>query len=283
VNLRLRRWLRAWPTLRFYLFCAGLVLAGFGVVFWWPHERWPGHEAATGVAHALIIAGILAGSVDSFVKQRLLREVSRDSMEYLLGYGLPKLVQTRIRALMATSLIRSEYEQRYRLEETAAGTVRVHVAFSYILENYGTDAEEYNQMLQVGLHERPSVLSMACLSSDLAAQYDLQGSKLREYEKEENRDTLCFEGPTLLIQPIRKEIVYRFFGQFFIEPSDPTDMLSFGMTTIGVTVLAEVPAGYTFRSASFPKDALKSGNTWRYDRAFLTGEHLRFNWKKVDE
>ena len=45
---------------------------------------------------ALIIASVLAFTVDFYLKERVLREVSSDVSKYLVGYRLPEEVQNRI-------------------------------------------------------------------------------------------------------------------------------------------------------------------------------------------
>jgi hypothetical protein len=54
-----------------------------------------GREFIAAIGHALVIAGVLAATVDRFVKERFLREVSWDVAKYLIGYNLPPEVHYR--------------------------------------------------------------------------------------------------------------------------------------------------------------------------------------------
>src|ERR1700758_3064511 len=66
-------------------------------------------EFERALGHAFIIGAILAGTVDHYLKERVLREVTSDVAKYLVGYRLPEEVQGRIGELMHMRWIRRRF------------------------------------------------------------------------------------------------------------------------------------------------------------------------------
>jgi len=89
--------------------CALLFAVGCLIIWLYP-RNWPVPELAVSVAHALVIAGILALTVDGYLKARLLKEVMQDTAKYLIGYELPAEIQDRIHEIMGTALVRHNCE-----------------------------------------------------------------------------------------------------------------------------------------------------------------------------
>jgi len=90
-----------------------LFLVGLGLYYvpntWWP---WPWLNSIQHLlSHALMVAGILGGTVDSFLKRALIRDVG----SIFIGWALPQEVRNYIRDVSQTDLVRKNFRAHYKL------------------------------------------------------------------------------------------------------------------------------------------------------------------------
>ncbi|HUK29507.1 MAG TPA: hypothetical protein VLV89_00230 [Candidatus Acidoferrum sp.] len=241
-----------------------------------------------GFAHsfgdALIIAAILSATVDVYLKERVLREVSSDVSKYLVGYRLPEEVQNRIRGLMQTRWIRRNCTARLRLTEIhdRPGFVKIEMVVSKDVENITMQEESFCDKYLYERHLPEAILEMRCDSPDLRAQYLLRGEGLAK-EKADEPGVMEASGKVVRIPPVHEALgtYYRFSVKYEAEhPENYSDILSFDLPTINVIFEAECPAG--FRVSAAPAD-VSTHNRWEYRRLFLPGEHIRFRWERIRE
>ena len=263
-----RKWL-------FWVICVGLVLAGVGLNYW------SKNEFSRAVGHALIIAGFLAATVDSFLKERFLKEASWDVSKYLIGYNLPAEIQDRIRELMSTQLVRRHFEIHYRLsrptEEAAQGKFKFHVEYSYELENVTNQTQQYQQYWAAEEHDNPVLLELRCDSPDAKAVYCLDGSKVTR-EKEGEPGVIEAAAKKVKIPPhnLSRSLYYRFAGKYtLLVPQDHSDIVSLVGPTINVTITVDVPNDVEFVA---PVADVATTKRWEYRRVFLPGEHIHVRW-----
>ena len=77
-------------------------LFGIGIIFLFVEIPHIDIAFTHSLADALVIAAILDFTVDVYLKDRVLREVSSDVFRYLVGYRLPEEMQDRITSLLQT-------------------------------------------------------------------------------------------------------------------------------------------------------------------------------------
>lgn len=229
---------------------------------------------------ALIIAAILSITVDVYLKERVLKEVSSDVSKYLIGYRLPEAVQDRIRALLQTRWIRRNCSVRLRLSEIAAkpGHVKIEMVVSKDLENITTEEAGFQDTYTYEKHMPEKILEMRCDSPDISAQYQIDGAGHAK-EKTDEPGVMQALGRVVKIPPVHEALgrYYRFTTRYEAEyPENYSDILSFDLPTIGVIVEAECPPGY--RVSATPAD-VTTPNRWEYRKLFLPGEHIRFRWE----
>lgn len=265
---------------RWFFHMISFLLIGLGIVF----TYWPPYEFLRLVGHAFIISGILMATVDRFVKERFLREVSWDVSKYLIGYNLPLEIQDRIRDLMRTQVIRRDFELRYRLSRLAgqvdSAKLKLELEFSYELENVTNQVQPYQQMVAFERHDNPTLVELRCDSQDSKAVYFLDGSKLLK-EKDDEPGVVEGYGKKIKLPPHNREkgMKYRIGGKYyFIVPEDYSDLFSFAGPTISVTAVAvEVPDDLEFIA---PVGDVSTTKRWEYRRVFLPGEHIHVRWFK---
>jgi hypothetical protein len=231
---------------------------------------------------ALIIASVLAFTVDFYLKERVLREVSSDVSKYLVGYRLPEEVQNRIRSLLQTRWIRRNCSVRLRLTEVPAkpGYVRIEMVISKDLENITTGEESFQDKYMHEKHLPETILEMRCDSADIGAQYQIVGPGLAK-EKTDEPGVMQAVGNEIKIPPVHEALgrYYRFTVRYEAEYLDNySDILSFDLPTIGVVFEAECPPA--FRVSVTPAD-VTTPNRWEYRKLFLPGEHIRYRWERV--
>jgi hypothetical protein len=259
-----------------------IVLFGAGVALLYFKIPILDETFAHSLGHALVIAAILAITVDVYLKERVLREVSSDVSKYLIGYRLPEEVQDRIRALLQTRWIRRNCTIRFRLTELVAkpGFVKIDLVVSKDLENITTEEEAYQDTYEYEKHLSEKILEMRCDSSDTRATYRIEGEALTK-EKRDEPGVMQASGKKVKIPPAHESLgrYYRFSTRYESEyPNNYSDIVSFDQPTIGVIFEAECPIEFR---VSAPAADVFTHNRWEYRRLFLPGEHIRFRWERI--
>lgn len=245
-------------TLWFYAGMIGLILVGFGMLFFWPEPWRGGREAATAVAHALIIAGILGMVVDQFVKARFLREVTRDVYHYLIGYDLPIEIKEHIKELMRTKIVRSRFQVDYRFGRHDDDNLTAQVTLDYDVENYSNQTEPFTPELAVESIDNPTFRSVTLSGPKGANQYSLAQAELKVFSPEEG--SLQVNGKKVKIPPRQQSEPYHVRWTYSIlVPNGYSDAWAFVYPTIDVSFTADVPDGFEFHVSG----AERIGNTWR--------------------
>jgi hypothetical protein len=264
----------------FFIIILLLLASGVSLLFFQVPYLEPAFVHSLG--DALIIASILSLTVDLYVKERVLQEVSSDVSKYLIGYRLPEAVQDRIRALLQTRWIRRNCNLRLRLTEipNKPGYVKIEMVVIRDLENITTEEASYQDKYTYEKHLPEKVLEMRCDSADLTAQYRIADPGLAK-EKEDEPGVMQALGNVVKIPPVFETLGrrYQFTVRYEAEyPDNYSDIISFELPTISVVFEAECPPG--FRVSVSPA-GVTTPNRWEYRKLFLPGEHIRFRWEKI--
>src|SRR5712692_9384217 len=97
----------------FLAICFVLIGLGSAALWWSIHLEAPVKDLVRSAGDALIVAGLVAMTVEWFLKARFIHALTYDAAHYLIGYGLPTELQGRIRGVMSTNLIFRDYHQTY--------------------------------------------------------------------------------------------------------------------------------------------------------------------------
>jgi hypothetical protein len=236
------------------------------------------------LADALIIASVLAFTVDLYLKERVLREVSSDVSKYLVGYRLPEEIQNRIRSLLQTRWIRRNCRIRLRLTELQGhpDRIRVEIVVSREVENITTEEASFQDRFSYERHLPQRLLEMRCDSADAKAQYQINGDALVR-EKTDEPGVMQASGEVVRIPPVHETVgrSYEFTVRYSADYAENySDIYTFDLPTIGVIFEAECPPGFR---VTLPPADVSTPNRWEYRKLFLPGEHIRYRWERIPE
>jgi hypothetical protein len=255
------------------LFTSGLLLTTFGLPY--ISERF-----STAMGDALMIASVLGLTVDYFLKERVLREVSADVSKYLIGYRLPVEVQDRIRFLLQTQWIRRNFHIRCRLTEINADRINLEITVSHDIQNITSETLPYQHFIEYERHDPQRVLEMRCDSNDPRARYRIADADVQAREKADDPGVMQVLGRKVKIPPVHESVgrTYTFISRYVVDyPSHYSDAINFSFPTIHVVLEVECPNNYSITAG----DADVSGhNRWEYRRLFLHGENVSFRWRR---
>jgi hypothetical protein len=245
-----------------------------GIIGVYVAHRYQGLDYFRPAGEAFLISALLGATVDRYVKQRLLRETSKDVAKYLIGYDLPKEIQDKIHELMATSIVRTDCEVRYKLHRPQEGRVTIEAEWSYTLINFSNTPKEFSHIVAVEKHDNPEFLELRCHSDDSKAAYCWQGERLQVSESEPG--VVSCSGRKLKVRPRTEGFKYLITSKYKITtPPEASDIINFFGPAVGITVIADCPSELEF---SAPAATLGGANRWEYRGIFLPGQHVHVRW-----
>jgi hypothetical protein len=262
----------------FYL-SVGFFIA-LGIVLLYIQVPYLKEDFTRALGHAFIIAAILAATVDHYVKERVLREVSLDVSKYLVGYRLPEEVQDRIRELMQSKWIRRKFEIRIAFAELSNGKkIKADIRISEEIQNITSEHLPYQDKIAFEKHEPVKLLELKCDCDEEGYAYHLEGECLQKMTTE-SAGLITSKGKEVKIPPAAQSIgrSYRFGVRYeVIQPTTFSEFISFNTPTIGVSVeITDAPQGCQFHLT--PVADRVSHRRWEYKRLFAPGEHVRIIW-----
>jgi hypothetical protein len=251
----------------------------------------PYDDLAKSLGEALIIASVLAATVDLYAKTIMLREVTRDVFHYITGHPLPKQLQDQIRKLVSTDLIRRDMRIRYGfawydlgIEGTEHDFVLLTIETEWKLENLSSSEILHQERLELEAHDAPRVINMRCASSESDSCYDQRpqgGANLAKPEPS-NQRMLVATGKRIKIRPNlgNPAISYVLACKYeCMLPSDHSDVFSFLGPTIGATVEVSAPDDLEVSISDYRAKEVVP-RRWEFNQAFSRSECFRIRWNR---
>jgi hypothetical protein len=261
-----------------------LLVVGGAITIWW-HGRglpaeWPA-DVSRELGHALIIAGLLAGTVDFYVKKHLVHAIQRDTAHYLVGWNLPETVQNKIRDLIRTPLIRRNMVVEIELTPSLAAAgpkFNVRYNISYDVVNVSSEPQGFQPYVESEEHNIPTGIQIQCTSTPT----DRPATVTR------GKGVVRAEGSSEKIPPEGdRGFQVSYSNENPVEYSDP---IQFAYPTEGLTISISCPADVEATAAECPSEPTvmndtvsgRVRSTWRYGdrKVFLTGEAVIIRWRK---
>lgn len=265
-----------------------ILLIGLGLLFHVKYPTdWAFREVFVSLADALMIAGFLGLTADTFAKNRLLHEAAIDISKYLIGYRLPPEIQDHIRWIQTVDLVRCDCELRYRLEPKEQNKMAVDVTMSYFVRNFSTTAKKYTPRLSAEDVDNPTFISLTCLRNDGKGYHlsdDGKGKPLSVQTLPDGRKQVA--GEAITIEPFGEDKATQTHCTIIkhyrlLLPNNYHDVVSFFYPTIGVRVQVEYPKGYEIRIDD-SENAISSGNCWEFRRLYLPSQIIGIRWLPKD-
>jgi hypothetical protein len=229
------------------------------------------------LADAFIVAAILAMTVDQYIKERILHEVTSDISKYLIGYRLPEQVQDRLRSIMQTTWIRRTFEVRVRFSEMAAEETELDITVSSQVQNITSETQEYIDTVSFSKFERFQVVELRCDNQNTT--YHLAGKQVKPVEES---GQIRHRGNLVKIPPTSDSPEeFRFSVRYKTgHPSSSRKTITFRHATIGAVIeMTDCPDSYVFHLSPIPD--ITAHNRWTYNRLFLPGEQISIQWERT--
>jgi hypothetical protein len=249
------------------------------------------------VGKALIIASILAGSVDIYLKRRLATEFAKDVSPFIEGLGLPREFQDEIAFIKRIPIYRRNFQLTYRIyrdPELRQGMVRVRTTFAYEIVN-PTDTP---QTFDVGLaveDSHPDVGPASIVSVGIRGEsINATMRNADEIRKKMTVNAGFLEYKEQVLIPANSEGLLAWTeGESYLEESD-SDIVYLTQATTHISVHVEAPddlsvdvyIGHRFQEMSPPKVALippppARTHTWQMSAGMLRGHAIFIEWSKT--
>ena len=261
----------------FTLLMTVLIVGGLtgvaGTAVW----HWP--EVLKSCGEATFIAGVLGLTVDRFVKERLLKEVTKDVFHHMVGYPVPEAVRDKIKELINTPFIAREKRLELTISKPRSDdTVRITSRRETTLENITRESRTYDLTLNILEADRPTFLGFQVIGRHIHESID--ESKVATLVTKDSQSGLH----RLVINPLSVEpqdIAGEYTVVWHYEVTQPRNhyhVEGFLLPTLGVRVRVIAPPG-THISVLAPLKTFKHvGDEWFCNEFFLPGEFMLIEW-----
>lgn len=268
-------------TALFWALIVGQITAGVLLLYFPPKHA---TEFWYALAHALLVAGLLAVTVDIYLKKRTLKEVANDVSKFLVGYSLPAEVRDSIQDLMHETLIRRNSLLRIELVPLNNNEKEVKLKIEVFdeVENISSKGQIYVDEVSYEKHDKQTVTEMRCDSNDPRARYCNFGEKLTIVDNKEEPGVKCVRGKKIKLPSYSQKsgFQYRFGAKWeIILHENYSDVMSFARPTINATVEVNCPSNFKFTLS--PQADIENANRWEFRRLFLPDQHIRYRWDRI--
>jgi len=235
---------------------------------WWPH--W---TPLVSVGEAFMIASVLAFTVDRFVKEHFIYDVSRDVFHYIIGYDVPVELKNKIKELLQTEIIAFDKLIAIRIEPKGRN-VTVTFRIEWKIRNLTSATRSYTPHFAVSDSHEPRFIGHGVASRTVNYSWDGDAVGKRVHAAGHHRQ---LTGETFELEPGSIAGDYIVKWQYSVTlPKEYFHVDVFGRTTIGVRVIVDHPASYDVTVVDGPVHAV---NEWSSDRMFLQGEFVAVQWR----
>jgi len=222
---------------------------------------------------ALTIAGILALTVDPFVKRMARREATRDIFHHMLGFKLPEILRNRLQEIVEkTKLYRENMIQHIVMSEDGE-LVQFLVEMDFEVVNPTQHTLCFEPLLQFEKGERAELKSIIVFGDsdyEKDAKFSLAKGGLGAVE---------YRGKGVPIPSgDRRKVKYEYTVKL------PTSLgfwfPNFVLPTIGLSLTIKSPKN--FRVLATSSDLAAPPGEWKYpNRLWMQSEHLEIVWDKL--
>lgn len=247
---------------------------------------WPAPELVSFVGDTFIGTALLGVFLDLFSARLLVERASDSLAQKLVGRGLPGELQTVIRDIVDTNLVRDHYVKSYAFSSPEDGEVTVDVEVRYEVRNYSQAARDYAPELAAEIFLRPEFRFL---------EYGIAGRKIYTLSddnlaaKVETADALYLRRvprsrlPAISLKPVRsgeKSACHVTWRYRITVPEQYCDAISFDEATMGATLHVEkLPESLEFLAGGDTSLHHEAGSqSWYFDRSFVGGQQLRAWW-----
>jgi hypothetical protein len=225
------------------LIAVGVILIAFG------HTQ-PAHRAwIETIGEALIVAGVLGGTVDPYLKRKLSSELFGTALRSIFGNRLPKAIQDEIRRIASCSIVRESFEAEYRFHDRndIDGTIQLTVRVAFVARNIGEERVKFMHRLWAADAEAGRILRMKSTGGEIEYAYDGNDLQLRPMEGGWGCEqpvmlaagtSATFKGDTQRTLPLHWEDTF-----YFSQPTVGATVRVVNLASLSVDVISRHPDG----------------------------------------
>lgn len=254
----------------------------------------------TSLGEALVIAAILASTVDIYVKRKLGEDIARDVSPFILGRDLPSEFRDVLREIMKIEVFRKNFEIDFEIAEIHdhPGYVLVTTTVKYEVENLAANNQDYTQTGFVqktppNIAGESKILGAGVTGLGDEFDYSYSEAQIAEQVEENENERLLqvFWKKTVSIPPNKGGPCPVFWGKHEqILTRQDADTFYFVHPTLGATVRASAPPNLIVtvdfghqdngRALKIPKDRPRM---WELKAAFLPWQSIAIDWRVANQ
>jgi hypothetical protein len=267
--------------LRPFLFfvCVGFVGRGFYPKCWW----WS--DAVFGLFDAVMIAGFVGIGLELYGTKFLIEKIADDLTEKLVGRGLPAKLQSHIREITKTSLVRERFVKTYSISEPQNHRVTLDIEVIFEVKNFSDDAQFYS----------PAILEETVFEPEFVyLEYGIDGEETHVFDAGRLTElrkiaemVAKVEGPKKVkLPPVRDnpQKFCRVMWRYRITmPEQYSDETFFPIATMGAAiVLRGIHPSLEFVCSGEGLRHAENSQRWEFDRSFIKDQQMRVRWRIRD-
>ena len=258
-------WFKSW------MLAVLLIVVGFAMMW-----RLSNYRIASTAADAFVIAGILALTVDYFLKRDLLTEASRGIFVHLLGFEHHPQVKEKLKEIVfETKILRTQCRMVLTVEPRVEGDFVLTLDYDSEIINPTATPVDFQPFAEWDAAHKPEHLRMQFMSTDGKIAWTDKNVKLVESEP----GVLVTKVRKVQLQPQSKGVTYHGSGTYKIISKHGYFITHMGMPTLNLSIRLIIPDGYV---ASASRSDVHTDNYWEYNNIRMTGEHITVRWRKSD-
>lgn len=267
-----------WDKNAVWMIAILLALAGASLIFGSIEglQGWPVvAELVKAAGDALIVAGVIAATVDRPLKKWLLHEASRGIFKHMVGFDPQPEIKDELERIVFrdTKVLCRRRNIRFRIEPSDAGTVRVTVDTSVEVETPGATAVNgFQQFATFERAENPTMHRLSLIApADAGQNYDQPNPELKP------------KPPGILEARMHKVTIkpnttYQFFSQYsMILPDNFYHAFHVGHPTIGIHVSVFAPDDFVIEPDQTPNH---TDIEYDYPGLFMPGRNVTVRWRR---
>jgi hypothetical protein len=261
-----------------------LILLGFLVRKFYRFDwLWP--DLFIALSDALFIAGLIGVVLELYSTKFLIERVAEDLTEKLVGRGLPKKLQSHIRGITKTAIVREKFQKTYTFGAPENGRILLDIEITFEARNFSDSTQWFAPEIQeesaykpeflrleYGIaREKPYVFDAGELQKLLKINPETQVKSVKgshNVKLKSNKDN----------DPNACQVRWRYRVTM---PDEYSDVTSFAAATMGATlILRDLPQGLDFHCSGEFLVHEGGSLTWYFNRPFITDQHVRVWWSK---
>jgi hypothetical protein len=222
---------------------------------------------------ALTVAGILAATVDPFVKRMARREATRDIFHHMLGFKLPEIIRNRLQETVEKTKLYRENAIQHMVMSEEGDSIVFDVETSFEVVNPTQHTLSFEPLIQFEKGEQAELKSIICFGD---AKY---GKDAKLSLTDGGLGAVEYRGKGVQIgSGDRCRFKYEYAVKY------PTSLgfwyPNFAMPTIGLSLTIKSPKN--FRVLATSSDLESPPGEWKYpNRLWMRSEHLEIVWDKL--